>query len=51
MLFVILKYVCLLVCMSLIEDPILEEEPHIPDDTIDIVGDLSGDKCKSHLPS
>jgi hypothetical protein len=44
----VLKYVCLLVYMSRIEEPILEEEPHIPDDPIDVVADLSEDEGKSH---
>jgi hypothetical protein len=44
----VLKYVCLLCCMSSVEEPIFEEEPHILDDP---VGDLSEDKGKSHRPS
>jgi hypothetical protein len=44
----ILKYVCLLVCMSRIKEPIFEEEPHIPDDPVDVVADLSEDEGKSH---
>jgi hypothetical protein len=37
--------------MSHIEEPIFDEEPHIPDDHVDIVADLSEDKGKSHQPS
>jgi hypothetical protein len=37
--------------MSRIEEPIFEEEPHIPDDLIDAVTDLSEDEGKSHRPS
>jgi hypothetical protein len=33
--------------MSRIEEPILEE-PHIPDDLIDVVADLSENEGKSH---
>jgi hypothetical protein len=47
-LYIILKCVCWLVCMSLIEEPIFEEDPHTPDDSIDAVADLSEDECKSH---
>jgi hypothetical protein len=35
-------------CMSRIEEPIFEEEPHIIDDPVDIVADLSEDEGKSH---
>jgi hypothetical protein len=34
--------------MSCIEDPILEEEPHILDDPVDAIGDLGEDEGKSH---
>jgi hypothetical protein len=34
--------------MSLIEEPIFEEDPHTPDDSVDAVADLSEDECKSH---
>jgi hypothetical protein len=34
--------------MSRIEELILEVEPHIPDDPVDAVGDLSEDEGKSH---
>jgi hypothetical protein len=34
--------------MSRIEEPIFEEEPHIPDNPIDVVADLSEDKGKSY---
>jgi hypothetical protein len=37
--------------MSRIEEPILEEVPHIPDDPVDAIGDLSEDEGKSHRPS
>jgi hypothetical protein len=37
--------------MSLIEEPIFEEEPHIPDDPVDAIADLSEDEGKSHRPS
>jgi hypothetical protein len=47
----VLKYVCLLVCMSRIEEPIFEEEPHLPDDPVDAVADLSEYEGKSHRPS
>jgi hypothetical protein len=48
---IVLKCVCLLVCLSHIEEPILEEGPHILDDPIDAVADLSEDEGKSHQPS
>jgi hypothetical protein len=48
---IVLKCDCLLLCMSRIEEPIFEEEPHIPDDPIDAVADLSEDKGKSYRPS
>jgi hypothetical protein len=34
--------------MSHIEEPIFEEEPHIPGDPVDTVADLSEDEGKSH---
>jgi hypothetical protein len=34
--------------MSRIEDPILEEEPHLPEDSVDTVADPSENKGKSH---
>jgi hypothetical protein len=34
--------------MSRIEEPIFEEEHHIPDDLVDTVADLSEDEGKSH---
>jgi hypothetical protein len=37
--------------MSHIEEPIFEEEPHAPGDSVDAVGDLSEDEGKSHRPS
>jgi hypothetical protein len=40
---------CLLhVCMSHIEEPIFEEEPHISDNPVDAVADNNGDEGKSH---
>jgi hypothetical protein len=48
---IVLKCIYLLYCMSRIEEPILEEEPHLSDDPIDVVTDLSEDKGKSHRPS
>jgi hypothetical protein len=48
---IVLKCVCLLVCMSCIEEPIFEEEPHLPDDPVDDVANHSEDKGKSHRPS
>jgi hypothetical protein len=33
------------------EELILEEEPHISDDPVDVVGDLSEEEGKSHQPS
>jgi hypothetical protein len=39
---------CLLVCMSRIEEPIFEEEPHLSKDPIDVVANLSEDEGKSH---
>jgi hypothetical protein len=51
MLFVVLKLVCLLICISHVEELILEEEPHISDDPVDVVGDLSEEEGKSHQPS
>jgi hypothetical protein len=48
---VVLKCICLLYCMSRIEEPIFEEEPHIPDDPVDVVAYLSEDEGKSHRPS
>jgi hypothetical protein len=47
----VLKYDCLLVCMSCIKESILEAEPHLPDDPVDTVADLSEDESKSHQPS
>jgi hypothetical protein len=40
--------VCLLICMSRIEEPIFEEEPHILDDPVDAVANHSEDESKSH---
>jgi hypothetical protein len=37
--------------MSRIEDPIFEEEPHLPEDLVDAVADPSEDESKSHQPS
>jgi hypothetical protein len=34
--------------MSRIEEPIFEEEPHILDDPVDVIADLSADEGKSH---
>jgi hypothetical protein len=34
--------------MLCVEEPILEEEPHIPNDPIAVLGDLSDDEGKSH---
>jgi hypothetical protein len=34
---IVLKCVCLLVYMSHIKDPIFEEEPHIPNDPVDVI--------------
>jgi hypothetical protein len=49
MFYFVLRLVCLLICISRMEEPpILEEEPHIPDDPIDTIGDISEDECKSH---
>jgi hypothetical protein len=48
---VVLKCICLLYCMSRIEEPIFEEEPHILDDPVDVVAYLSEDEGKSHRPS
>jgi hypothetical protein len=45
---IVLKYVCLLVGMSRIKEPIFEEEPHIPGDPVDVVANLSEDEDKSH---
>jgi hypothetical protein len=47
----VLKCVCLLVCMSRIKELLLEEEPHLPDNLVDAVADLSEDEGKSHRPS
>jgi hypothetical protein len=38
----------LLACMSHIEEPIFEEEPHFPDNHVDIVADPREDEGKSH---
>jgi hypothetical protein len=48
---IVLKCVCLIVCMSRIEELIFEEEPHILDDPVDVVANLSEDEGKSHRPS
>jgi hypothetical protein len=48
---IVLKCVCLLVYMLCIEEPIFVEEPHILDDPVDTVADLSEDEGKSHRPS
>jgi hypothetical protein len=48
---IVMKYICLLVCMSHTEEPIHEEEPHVPDDPVDTVADLSEDEGKSTQPS
>jgi hypothetical protein len=37
--------------MSCIEEPIFEEEPHIPDDPVNATADLGDDEGKSHWPS
>jgi hypothetical protein len=42
---------CLLVCMSHIEEPIFEEEPHFSKDSVDAVKNPSEDEAKSHRPS
>jgi hypothetical protein len=39
------------VFMSCIEEPIFEEEPHIPDDLVDVVADPGEDEGKSHRSS
>jgi hypothetical protein len=41
----------LLVCMLHIEESIFEEEPHLPDDLVDAVADLSEDEGKFYRPS
>jgi hypothetical protein len=45
---IVLKCVCQLICMSRIEEPIFEEEPHILYDPVDVIADLSADEGKSH---
>jgi hypothetical protein len=37
--------------MSCIEEPIFEEETHIPDDPVDAIANVSEDEGKSHRPS
>jgi hypothetical protein len=49
--YLVLRLVCLLIYMSHVEEPILEEEPHTLDDLVDDVGDLNEDKVKSHRSS
>jgi hypothetical protein len=48
--YIVLRHVCLFICMSRIEKPFFEE-PHLPDDPIDVVANLSEDEGKSHRPS
>jgi hypothetical protein len=36
--------------MARIKDPILEEEPHLPKDPVDVVAEPREDKDKSHRP-
>jgi hypothetical protein len=47
-LYIVLKYVCLLVCMSQIKESIFEVEPHLADDPVDVVADLYEDEGGSH---
>jgi hypothetical protein len=47
-LYIVLKYVCLLVCMSQIKESIFEVEPHLADDPVDVVADLCEDEGGSH---
>jgi hypothetical protein len=37
--------------MSRIEDPIFKEEPHLSNDPVDAVADLTEGEGKSHRPS
>jgi hypothetical protein len=39
---------CLLVCMLCIKEPIFEEEPHLSEELVDVVANLSEDEGKSH---
>jgi hypothetical protein len=48
---IVLKCDCLFICMLHIEEAIFEEQPHIPDDPVDVVANLSEDEGKSHRPS
>jgi hypothetical protein len=41
----------LLVCMSRIEGPTFEEEPHLLEDPIDAIAEPTEDEGKSHRPS